>query len=237
MAEDRCTVCGQTQDLLYCSKCEDMPYCCRDHQVSHWKVHKKYCKYIPGTTIKRDTPEGPNPMAESTVHDRRWGSGQSLRDPIAQFIHFKYNKDGSNRALFVYPGRLTPYIMDATPAQQRARDFKRADHISTPYQEEGDKKVRLPSGKYRHIADFSVKELRKMGWDGAMAVSMETCRGEYVPFVCGYDSDKEDEYEPVDLEKARESGLLGLPPGSGTYCELALQGSIQQINRDRVRRR
>jgi len=166
--------------------------------------------------------------------DARWGSGRNMRDPIVQFGHWKHNKDGSLRIRFVYPGRLTPYIMDASPAEQRRRGFNRLEHIVMPYPEEGDKKVKLPNGKYRHISSFSLEELRKIGWDGAMTVSDTLQDAEYVPFVCGYDSDKDDEYEPVDVEKAKRRGLVGLPPGSGRMCVMAT-GQHVEINRDKVR--
>jgi len=181
-----------------------------------------------------DTEPGPDPTSTEHTMDARWGSGRNMRDPIVQFGHWKHNKDGSLRIRFVYPGRLTPYIMDASPAEQRRRGFNRLEHIVMPYPEEGDKKVKLPNGKYRHISSFSLEELRKIGWDGAMTVSDTLQDAEYVPFVCGYDSDKDDEYEPVDVEKAKRRGLVGLPPGSGRMCVMAT-GQHVEINRDKVR--
>ena len=38
-----CSTCGSEASHT-CSKCGTMAYCCREHQVEHWKEHKKSCK-------------------------------------------------------------------------------------------------------------------------------------------------------------------------------------------------
>ena len=62
---------------------------------------------------------------------------------------------------------------------------------------------------YRHVASFTVKELRQLGWDGAMYNSQSV--GTWVPSRDGYDSDPDDEYETFDRRKAHRSGAIGLP--------------------------
>ncbi len=37
-----CIVCGKEAHRL-CSACKTTHYCCKDHQVAHWKVHKSSC--------------------------------------------------------------------------------------------------------------------------------------------------------------------------------------------------
>jgi pre-rRNA-processing protein TSR4 len=39
-------MCGQLfTKLQRCSKCKQVSYCCREHQVAHWKlVHKLECQ-------------------------------------------------------------------------------------------------------------------------------------------------------------------------------------------------
>ena len=42
----RCQSCGisnKNKKLFVCSKCKSVRYCCREHQISHWKQHKKDC--------------------------------------------------------------------------------------------------------------------------------------------------------------------------------------------------
>lgn len=58
--------------------------------------------------MQRTVQPGPDPLDVSSVIDleRRWGSGSSFHDPILQYGHFKYEKDGSNRVRMIYPGRL-----------------------------------------------------------------------------------------------------------------------------------
>lgn len=59
---------------------------------------------------------------------------------------------------------------------------------------------------YRHVASFTVKELRQLGWDGAMYNSQSV--GTWVPSRDGYDSDPDDEYETFDRRKAHRSGAM-----------------------------
>ncbi|KAJ1426744.1 hypothetical protein B484DRAFT_450548 [Ochromonadaceae sp. CCMP2298] len=38
-----CPVCGATEELMRCGRCLNVWYCCREHQVQHWKTHKQVC--------------------------------------------------------------------------------------------------------------------------------------------------------------------------------------------------
>lgn len=48
-------------------------------------------------------------------------------------------------------------------------------------------------------------------------------------------SDKDDDNDPVDVAKAEQQGLIGLPPGSGLFTDLR-QGQLAEIADYRVRR-
>ncbi|KAI2806032.1 Egl nine 1 [Blomia tropicalis] len=39
-----CEVCGLTTNLMSCGRCLNVNYCTREHQIIHWKEHKKTCK-------------------------------------------------------------------------------------------------------------------------------------------------------------------------------------------------
>lgn len=48
-----CAVCGVTAALRLCSVCGSIAYCCREHQVDHWRTHKTDCKRIQKSKQKR----------------------------------------------------------------------------------------------------------------------------------------------------------------------------------------
>lgn len=41
-----CPVCSSSSNLLRCSRCKVISYCCRDHQASHFRTHKAACSNI-----------------------------------------------------------------------------------------------------------------------------------------------------------------------------------------------
>jgi len=43
----------ESKQFQFCGKCRVVVYCSRDHQISHWKVHKSFCK---ANEWKRDNP-------------------------------------------------------------------------------------------------------------------------------------------------------------------------------------
>lgn len=124
-----------------------------------------------------------------------------MRDPLQSFIHFKFSKRGKHLTRTIKPGKYTPYVT--------CQDGE----ICTPYQEQGSKMKKERNGKYRHIASYSMEELISLGWDGAMYVSLlgrHAAQGHYVPFICGYDSDPDDDYEPIDIQAGKRAGTIGL---------------------------
>ena len=177
-------------------------------QRTHWKkTHKYLCKpdeYIPGTKIKTSTEPAPNPL-DPALHHPQGRTGLTKRDPLQAFMYFKYEKSGEYKARLIKPGKLTPYI-------NRSRN-KDPGETEFPYEGLENQQVMLEEdgGKCRHIASYSLEELRKMKWDGAMYQG-ETYKGVWVPFVSGYDSDPGQEYEDfdMDVDVARREGVAGL---------------------------
>lgn len=139
-----------------------------------------------------------NPMEGAYPYGR---TGKSSRDPLHAFFHFKYSKTRKPVARLIKPGKYTPFH----PTD--------GGDIATPYTEEGSKMRRGPSGKYRHIASYGLDELVALGWDGAKYVATQgkhAAVGQYVPFIPGYDSDDADEYEPIDVQRGKLAGVIGL---------------------------
>ena len=191
-----CAVCGKINNMMpQCGGCEQIAYCGPEHQQQHWKTHKPSC-YIPGTKVPRSNPPSPNPLDPSLPYPPG-RSGKSAEDPLQGIVHIKRQKNGMEEMRFVKPGKLTPI-------------GQRGEGFNTPYAENGSKQVPLVSGKYRHIASYSLKQLLQLGWDGATYCSSDTIPGTSVPFVCGYDSDPDNTYAPFDVAKARQEGLVGL---------------------------
>ena len=128
-------------------------------------------------------------------------------------------QNGNRKVRLIKPGKLTP-LVEGHPEEPTTPN-------APPYR--GNLQVPLPSGQYRHIASFSLAELLKLGWDGAMYINYETLSGKWAPFVCGYDSDPDNEYEPVDVRQSERAGLVGLPPNEvGIYMTLPT-GQLGQL--------
>jgi hypothetical protein len=148
------------------------------------------------STIHRNPLEGPYPYGRT---------GMTARDPLQGFLCLKYDKAGKPDTRIIKPGKLTPFI----PGR---------GGFAAPLQWSGPGKSqleRLSNGKYRHIASYNLDELIDLGWDGAMYVSTRGRHAvidKYVPFINGYDSDSEDEYEPIDVEAGKRAGIIGLSP-------------------------
>jgi hypothetical protein len=155
-----------------------------------------------------------NPLIGSYPYGR---TGRGLQDPLAGFMYCKYTKAGKPCVRLIKPGKHTPYkVID--------------QDVATPYQERGRKVPRQSNGKYRHIASYSMKELMALGWDGAKYCPQNytALRGVWVPFICGYDSDPDDVYEPVDIGAGRKAGTIGIPPEEvGLYMNIPQNGIVQ----------
>ncbi len=68
-----CAVCKKdespSQSLHRCSKCKAVYYCCREHQLQHWPVHKSTCgREIP--VVAADVASGRGSTATSVVADQ-----------------------------------------------------------------------------------------------------------------------------------------------------------------------
>jgi hypothetical protein len=151
-----------------------------------------YDRYIRGTRVPKSTPEGANPL-DMDIHYPHESNG-TPNAPFQAFSMYKYTKTKEAKVRIVKPGKLTPigHLGDCP-----------YDHAKSP------QLVPLSIGKYRHIGSFSLKELRQIGWDGAMYNSVSV--GTWVPLVDGYESDNSDRYEPFDQRKARRERIIGLP--------------------------
>ncbi|KXJ76712.1 hypothetical protein RP20_CCG009139 [Aedes albopictus] len=44
--QHHCRICGETEGLRRCSRCQVAYYCCQDHQRLDWRVHKLECRSI-----------------------------------------------------------------------------------------------------------------------------------------------------------------------------------------------
>ena len=158
-----------------------------------------------------------NPLEGSYPYGR---TGRTQRDPLQGFFHFKYSKRGKPVARLIKPGKYTAYCTT-----------KRGD-VSTPYEEHGSEIEVGPNGKCRHIASYTLDELIALGWDGAKYVSTQSrtaVTGQYVPFVVGYDSDKDDRYEEINVQAGKRAGTIGLTPEEvGLYMTIPdMQGTGQ----------
>lgn len=200
-----CLVCQSDQNIQHCSACGEATYCCQEHQIKHWNhSHKYLCKegkYIRGTRIKtQGTKLAPNPI-DPYLSFPRGRTGNTPDDPLQLFHLFKIDKTRQRKARMIKPGKLTPYVnrtLDGNPL-----------YTEYPYEQKENQQVQLMNKKYRHIASFSLEELRMMQWDGAMYQG-DTFKGVWVPFVDGYDSDPSHEYERFDINIAIEAGTAGV---------------------------
>ena len=150
-----------------------------------------------------------NPLEGSYPYGR---TGQSMQDPLQSFLHCKYSKRGQPVVRLIKPGKRTPFLTNEL------------GEVANPYVEQGSKLRRLPNGKFRHISSYSLEELIALGWDGARynCHGNHAAKGVWVPFVPGYDSDSDDEYEPIDVAEGKRNGVFGLPDEEfGLYMTIA----------------
>ena len=62
-----CIVCGVTEKLRKCSRCKQVHYCGREHQLAHWKEHKANCTPAAKTAVSK--PASAKPVASKTAVD------------------------------------------------------------------------------------------------------------------------------------------------------------------------
>jgi hypothetical protein len=146
-----------------------------------------------------------NPLEGSYPFGR---TGKTMGDPLLVYWSYGFSKRGGRESRLVIPGRLTPLevSLEGSPV----------------YLDE--KKLKLGSrGKYRHIASYSLDELLALNWDGSLYVSTRAkhaASGYHVPFIPGYVSDSGDEYEPIDIQRGKQQGTIGLSDAQvGLYME------------------
>ena len=188
--------------------------------TEYFKGAAKNCTFVIKSNSPNPSDDAPSissPLDGAHPYGR---TGRTVDDPLQAFFHLKFTRAGTPAARLIKPGKLTPYISDG-------------ESTCSPYEETGTGKnlPRRPNGKRRHIASYSPDELVALGWDGAKYSSnnkqlkLEGC---WVPFVCGYDSDPDDQYEAVDIRVGKKVGTIGLAPGEvGLYMKLPNQGIVQ----------
>ena len=59
-----CALCPKTINLKLCSRCQLVFYCCREHQISDWKIHKLDCKLI----ARRPSPTDNNTVFPAIMY-------------------------------------------------------------------------------------------------------------------------------------------------------------------------
>ncbi|GAX28081.1 hypothetical protein FisN_2Hu101 [Fistulifera solaris] len=146
-------------------------------------------------TTEAITPR--NPLDVSYPYGR---TGRTPLDPLQGYASYHESKCGNPVWRLVIPGTLAP-LLEGVIVYNGENKLKRG-----------------PRGKYRHIASYSLQELIDLQWDGSLTRS-KTAKGYSVPFIPGYDSDSDDEYEPIDIERGRREGTIGL---SDSQVELYL---------------
>jgi hypothetical protein len=154
------------------------------------------------TAISKSLYNGVLDPLNPHLHHPRGRTGKTKSDPILAFFHFKFDRSGYKRARLVKPGKLTPLVVNE------------ANESMSPYDESYECDQSSEGGKirkHRHIASYTRQELDDLKWDGAMYNSLRTCKGLWVPFVSGYDSDPDFEYEEFDSAEQFRQQIVGLP--------------------------
>jgi len=80
-----CRACGMLNPKFRCASCHETAYCCREHQISHWKAqgsgsHKRFCRFVSD-----------NPL--SIWLEVHHGEGNGVHNPKIQHI-FANKQDG-----------------------------------------------------------------------------------------------------------------------------------------------
>jgi hypothetical protein len=154
-----------------------------------------------------------NPLLGNYAHGR---TGRTPRDPLRGFAVLKLEKGGKPKARLIKPGKKTPYVT-VDHETVSPYDYGEAEQFKLPMK---------PNGRYRHIASYSLEELIDMGWDGAKYNS--STQGAWVPYVPGYDSDPDDEYERVNIAHGKRQGLIGLTEEDIGLCmDVSGQGMVK----------
>ncbi|GAX23809.1 hypothetical protein FisN_20Hu009 [Fistulifera solaris] len=149
----------------------------------------RYTFFVEEENIPKEDQR--NPLKGSYPYGR---TGKTANDPLHAYLCFGLSRRGTLNARLITPGHLTP--REGLPSYDGEKKLKRG-----------------PSGKYRHIASYSLEELLDLIWDGSLYVPTKGSHevdGHHVPFIPGYDSDSEDEYEPIDIERGLREGTVGL---------------------------
>ena len=125
-------------------------------------------------------------------------TGKTSSDPLQAFWYYNVlqRDKAAVAARVIVPGRHTPVLDQLLPVYQRRKKLERGS-----------------SGKYRHIASYSLDELVDLKWDGSLYFSEKgyhAANGYHVPFIPGYDSDSADDYEPIDVKRGKQEGVIGL---------------------------
>ncbi|XP_077994006.1 prolyl hydroxylase EGLN3-like [Glandiceps talaboti] len=156
-----CELCGALENLKLCSRCKSTWYCCREHQQSDWKTHKKACGPHFSIGSPSDSHSTSTPGTTITTTQRSNGSGRHhhlntqrlVQNKITQHIQRVQSEElyGSNETGFHRSPsyNLTPIDDQQTPFNNMG--FNRAP---TQTSSSDDEVIQTPSDNNRFRPDL-----------------------------------------------------------------------------------
>lgn len=93
-----CNVCSQSGQLKMCSRCKNVYYCSRDHQIADWSAHKLKCNTKPSNNKGSSARERTDAAADFDDRILNIISFDSSNDnelqSLSEFAHRYLNKNG-----------------------------------------------------------------------------------------------------------------------------------------------
>lgn len=73
-------ICGKTDKVFKCGRCQRRYYCSKEHQVADWKEHKKHCKVFVDVPILPEDQRTHEPISEA----ERWQKALEYAEEFIQ---------------------------------------------------------------------------------------------------------------------------------------------------------